>query len=93
MSKNFDIQKIQNHDPGWEEEWGRVSEALLIKEGYKPKDREDDLSLTGPLGHVCRMALENDDWRTEEFVFFVYEQYCKRVERRSEEHTSELQSR
>ena len=83
VSKNFDIQKIQNHDPGWEEEWGRVSEALLIKEGYKPKDREDDLSLTGPLGHVCRMALENDDWRTEEFVFFVYEQYCKRVERQT----------
>lgn len=83
MPKKFDIQKIQNHDPGWEEEWGRIAEALLIKKGYKPKDNEDDLCLTGPLGRVCKNALENDDWRTEEFVFFVFDQYCKRVERQT----------
>ncbi|MGN1274273.1 MAG: hypothetical protein ACI4UF_06730 [Thermoguttaceae bacterium] len=83
MPKKFDIQKIQNHDPGWEEEWGRIAEALLIKKGYKPKDNEDDLCLTGPLGRVCKNALENDGWRTEEFVFFVFDQYCKRVERQT----------
>lgn len=83
MAKIFDIQKIQNHDPGWEEEWGRVSEALLIKDGYKPKNWEDDLSLTGPLGYVCRMLLEDEEWRTEEFIFYVFEQYCKRVERQT----------
>ena len=83
MAKIFDIQKIQNHDPGWEEEWGRVSEALLIKDGYKPKNLEDDLSLSGPLGYVCRMLLEDEEWRTEEFVFYVFEQYNKRVERQT----------
>lgn len=83
MSNKFDIQKIQNHDPGWEEEWGRLSEALLIREGYEPQDSEDDLSLSGPLGYVCRMVLEDEDWKTEEFVFFVFGQYCKRVERQT----------
>jgi len=85
MTEVFNIQKIQNLEPGWEREWHLLLESLLFdEEEAGPASFKEDYATSGPLGRLCFQLLDFDQkWRLEDFVFFVCDQYCKRVERQT----------
>ncbi|MCR5164243.1 MAG: hypothetical protein K6C40_09520 [Thermoguttaceae bacterium] len=82
MANKFDIQKIQNHEKGWEKEWGQLLEALLLDKNHEVQDEEDDLLHWGPLGRACQGLLKSkeENKNLDDFISFVIEQYLHRVE-------------
>lgn len=85
MAKQFDIQKIHKHEEDWQDEWGRLLEALLLDENHKAQDEQEDLTHWGPLGRSCRMLLRMSDELPllDDFISYVLDQYVKRVEKQT----------
>lgn len=75
MSDVFDVQKVQNHEPGWEKEWKRITEGLLTAEGNSDFSRLED----GRLFRACRKA-SRDAPDTAEFFSDMFVRYSEKAQ-------------
>ena len=77
MFSEFDIQKIQNLEPGWEEAWGKIYISLLYESDggdgplYKFAKRHFGVSETKESIHV------------DEFVTFMEDVFLRKIEKQS----------
>ena len=85
MTKTFDIQKIHDHEEGWQDEWRRLLDTLLVNEDQKARNNDDDLTHWGPLGLACQalLRMKNRIHLLDDFITYVLDQYDRRVKKPS----------
>lgn len=78
MSDVFDVQKVQNHEPGWEEEWNRIVAALLAPESKATFEQKNPKLEDGRLFQACMKATHHAQ-DTDGFFSEIFTQYVEKA--------------